>query len=88
MFFGHPRQLKHHCQGGRYGTATFGLPSPMPNGGEGALDGIGGAKMRPMLGRIIVGSKELLLILAQAFPGFGIFGSVKSAEISVHFEGF
>jgi len=54
----------------------YGLPGAVAYGGEGRLDGVGGADVDPVFGREVVESEQHLLIFSQTLAGFGVFGLV------------
>jgi len=87
VFFGDARQLKDHGQSRVNRAATFGLPSAMADRGKGALNGIGGTQVHPVLGWIIIEAKQRVLVLAQALARFRILGVIKLEEPFVFFQG-
>jgi hypothetical protein len=53
---------------------------PQPDGGERALDGVGGSQVNPVLGREVVEGQQHGAILGQALGGLGILGLIDSKE--------
>lgn len=69
-------QLEYHDHPRFMRQASLSACRTMTHGCEGALDGIAGADVLPMLGREIVERQQRLAILGQAISGFIVFGLV------------
>lgn len=69
-------QLEDHEPRRLVREASLGAHSPVPDGGEDALDRIRGAQMVPMLGREVEKGQQRLMVLRQAVDGLGTFGLV------------
>ena len=66
-------ELERHRDPGGAGAGTLGDALPQPDGGEGGLDRVGGAQMRPVLGGVVVeasSTSRSSVILAAALGHF------------------
>jgi hypothetical protein len=75
-------ELVDEREHGRPANTALGAVAAMPDGGKGALDRVGGADMRPMLGREVVEGEQAITVFDQALGGLGILGGVKSLQIA------
>lgn len=78
MLLGGYHQLEDHREGGL--AAAVGLAMPVAHGGEGRLDGVCGARMRPVLGGEVVEGHHDLAVAGQAVAGFRIRRLVELEE--------
>ena len=77
-------QFEDHGERRLAAEASLGLDGSEPYRGEGALDGIGGSDVLPMLGREVVESQQSLPVLGEAFDGLVVFRTVMDlAEVTL-----
>ena len=65
------RELEHHVQHSGPGQAAFGAFGPVTDGGEGALDRIGGADALPVLRWEVEKGEQFFAVLDQVGGGLG-----------------
>jgi len=75
----------HHC--GVSFQAALGSLGPVADGREGALDGVCGANVFPMLGRKIIECQESIPVFFQAGDSFFVFDVVFCTEEIKGFSG-
>src|SRR3954454_13451496 len=75
-FGGRHDELEDHQPGGVLRQRALGPHRAVPDGGEHALDGVGGAQMVPVLGREVVEGEQRVAVLGQAGDRLLVFGPV------------
>ena len=65
FLLGREHQLVRHRQRGLATEASLGLGGPVPDGGEGALDRVGGPNVFPMPGGEVIERKQVDAVLGQ-----------------------
>ena len=66
-------ELERHRQTGGAGARALRDLAPVPNGGEGRLDRIGGSQVHPMLGRVVVELEQHVQVVGDLRGGLGNF---------------
>ena len=72
-----------HRQSSRPAAGTLGLLGAQPDGGEGGLDGVGGAQVDPVLGRVLEVGEQDLAVLEQLVGRLRVLGPVRLLEASM-----
>jgi hypothetical protein len=73
-------ELERHRYTGGPGAGSLGDPLPEPHGGEGRLDGVGGAQVDPVLGGVVVEGQQDVEVIGDLRGSFGPLGSVEVLE--------
>ena len=74
-------QLEGQAEEGGSCDAVARARGAMAHGGEGRFDRVGGAQMRPMLGREVVEGEQRVMVLGQLLGGLGILRAVVLHEV-------